>query len=82
MIAGEGTIRASEGTIRAGQIFHWYLILWIWIQKCYQNEIKFNCVYNEFKSIGTLWAISYVSGNNRSASYDEIYFGSFGFENI
>ena len=69
------------------------------IQKCYQNEPKFNgkksrnnlpkikneaYVINpeEFKSIGTHWIALYVNGNNRRASYDAIYFDSFGAEHI
>ena len=69
------------------------------IQKHYQNEPKFNCVYSrnklpkikdvkyvinldEYKSIGTRWIALYVNGNNVRASYDAIYFDSFGVEHI
>ena len=37
---------------------------------------------DEFKSIWTHWIALYVNGNNRSASYDAIYFDSFWVENI
>ena len=37
---------------------------------------------DEFKSIGTDWRALYVSGNNRRASYDAIYFDSFGIEHV
>ena len=37
---------------------------------------------DEYESIETHWIALYVSGNNRRASYDAIYFGSFGFEPI
>ena len=36
---------------------------------------------DEFKSIGSHWIALYVN-DNRSASYDAIYFYSFGVENI
>ena len=36
----------------------------------------------EFKSIGTYWITFYVNGNNGSASYDGIYFNSFGVEHV
>ena len=35
-----------------------------------------------YKSIGTHWIASYVNGHNRRASYDEVYFESFGVEHI
>ena len=37
---------------------------------------------DEFKSIGSHWIALYVNDNNRSASYDAIYFYSFGVQNI
>ena len=37
---------------------------------------------DEFKSIETHWIALYVNGNNGSASYDVIYFDSFGVEHI
>ena len=37
---------------------------------------------DEFKSIGSHWIALYVNDNNRRASYDAIYFYSFGVENI
>ena len=37
---------------------------------------------DEYKSTGTHWIALYVNGNNRSASYDVTYFGSFGVEYI
>ena len=37
LLTGKGTIRPGEGTFRVGQDFE--------IQKCYQNETKFNGVY-------------------------------------
>ena len=37
---------------------------------------------DEYKSIGTHWIALYVNGNNRRASYDAIYFNSFGLEHI
>ena len=37
---------------------------------------------DEFKSIDTHWIALYVNGNNGSASYDVIYFDSFGVEHI
>ena len=37
---------------------------------------------DEFKSIETHWIALYVNCNNRSASYDVIYFDSFGVEHI
>ena len=42
------------------------------------------CVKNldEFKSIGTHWIHLYVNGNNGRASYDAVYFDSFGVEHI
>ena len=42
------------------------------------------CVKNldEFKSIGAHWIHLYVNGNNGSASYDAVYFDSFGVEHI
>ena len=36
----------------------------------------------EYESIGTHWTALYVNGNNRRASYDAIYFDSFGVEQI
>ena len=62
------------------------------IQKYYQNEPKFNSVssrnnlpkinLDDFQSIGTHWIALHVNGNNGSASYDAIYFDSFGVEHI
>ena len=37
---------------------------------------------DEDKSIATHWIALYVNGNNRRASYDAIYFDSFGVEHI
>ena len=37
---------------------------------------------DEYESIGTHWVAFYVNGNNRRASYDAIYFDSFGVEHI
>ena len=37
---------------------------------------------DEYKSIGTHWIALYVNVNNRGASYDAIYFNSFGLEHI
>ena len=37
---------------------------------------------DEYKSIGNHWIVLYVNSNNRRASYDAIYFDSFGVENI
>ena len=37
---------------------------------------------DEYKSIGTHWIALYVHDNNRRASYDAIYFDSFGVEFI
>ena len=37
---------------------------------------------DEYKSIGSHWIALHVNGNNRRASYDVIYFGSFGVEHI
>ena len=37
---------------------------------------------DEFKSIGTHWIALYVNDKNRRASYDAIYFDSFGVEHI
>ena len=37
---------------------------------------------DEYKSIATHWIALYVNGNNRRASYDAIYFDSFGVEHI
>ena len=37
---------------------------------------------DEYKSIGNHWKALYVNGNNGSASYDAIYFDSFGVEHI
>ena len=37
---------------------------------------------DEYKSIGTHWIVLYVNANNRRASYDAIYFDSFGVEHI
>ena len=36
----------------------------------------------EYESIGTHWTTLYMNGNNRRASYDAIYFDSFGVEQI
>ena len=36
----------------------------------------------EYESIGTHWIALYVNSNNRKASYDAIYFDSFGVEQI
>ena len=36
----------------------------------------------EFKSSGTYWIALYVNGNSKRASYDAVYFGSFGAEHI
>ena len=38
--------------------------------------------HDEYKSIGTQWIPLYVNGDNRIASYDGIYFDSFGVEHI
>ena len=38
--------------------------------------------FDEFKSIGTHWIALYVNGNNRRATYDAIYFDSFGVGHI
>ena len=35
-----------------------------------------------YKSTGIYWIALYVNDNNRGASYDTIYFDSFGVENI
>ena len=35
---------------------------------------------DEYKSTGTNWITLHVNGNNRRASYDAIYFNSFGVE--
>ena len=37
---------------------------------------------DEFKSIGTHWIASSVTGNNSRTSYDAVYFVSFGVEHI
>ena len=37
---------------------------------------------DKFKSIETHWIALYMNGNNRRASYDAIYFDSFGVEHI
>ena len=37
---------------------------------------------DEFESIGTHWIALYLNGNNKRASYDTIYFDSFGVEHI
>ena len=37
---------------------------------------------DEFKSMGNHWITLYVNGNNRRASYNAIYFDSFGVEHI
>ena len=37
---------------------------------------------DEYESIGTHWIALYVNGNSRRASYDAIYFDSFGAEHI
>ena len=37
---------------------------------------------DKYKSIATHWIALYVNGNNRRASYDAIYFDSFGVEHI
>ena len=37
---------------------------------------------DQYKSIGTHWIALYVNGNNKRASYDGIYFDSFGVEHI
>ena len=68
------------------------------MQKYYQNKSKFNGVYSrnnlpkikdggyiildEYKSIGTHWINLYVNGNNKRASYNAIYFDSFGVKHI
>ena len=36
----------------------------------------------EFTSSGTYWIALYVNGNSKRASYDAVYFGSFGAEHI
>ena len=36
----------------------------------------------EFTSSGTYWIALYVNGNSKRASYDTVYFGSFGVEHI
>ena len=36
----------------------------------------------EYESIGTHWIALYANGNNRRASYDAIYFDSFGVGHI
>ena len=38
--------------------------------------------FNNFKSMGTHWIALYLNGNNRRASYNAIYFNSFGVEHI
>ena len=38
--------------------------------------------FDEYESIETHWIALYVNGNNRRASYDAIYFYSFGVEHI
>ena len=35
-----------------------------------------------YKPIGTHWITLYVNDNNKRASYNAIYFGSFGVEHI
>ena len=47
--AGEGTITIGEDTLRAGQKFlvPSYPLTNSEIQKCYQNEPKFNGVYSK-----------------------------------
>ena len=37
---------------------------------------------DEYKSTGTYWITLYMNGNNGRASYDAIYFDSFGVEHI
>ena len=37
---------------------------------------------DEYKSIVTHWIALYMNGNKRKASYDAIYFNSFGVEHI
>ena len=37
---------------------------------------------DQYESIGTDWIAFYINGNNRGASYDAIYFDSFGVEHI
>ena len=47
LLTGKGTIRASEGTIRAGQDFCAASFFNRFeIQKYYQNELKFNDIYS------------------------------------
>ena len=36
----------------------------------------------EFTPSGTYWIALYVNGNSKRASYDTVYFGSFGVEHI
>ena len=36
----------------------------------------------EFTSSGTYWIALYVNGNSKRASFDAVYFGSFGAEHI
>ena len=57
----------------------------VFIQEINLPEIKDGAYVinlDEFKSIGTHRIALYVNGNNRSASYDTIYFDSFWVENI
>ena len=52
----------------------------VFIQEINLPEIKDGAYVinlDEFKSIGTHRIALYVNGNNRSASYDTIYFDSF-----
>ena len=47
LLKSKGTIRAGRGTIKAGQYFWCSDPLTNFdIQKCYQNELKFFCVYS------------------------------------
>ena len=95
MLAGEGIIRAAEGTVRTGQEFLMFSqpLTNFEIQKYFQNGPKFNGVYskNNLPIIknGTYVIIldEYKSiGTHWIALYvngnNIIYFGSFGLEDI
>ena len=56
----------------------WTEILMVFIQ-----EIVFLLGnLGEYKSLGTRWIVLYANGNNKIASYNAIYFNSFGVEHI
>ena len=88
-------LRVGEGTIRADQDFWCHPILQKYYQNKPQvNDVySINNLpkikdeahvinLNQSKSIGTHWITLYVNVNNRKASYDAIYFDSFGVEHI